>query len=297
MKHIIGMLIILTTLNAWAEDGKLHLQGSWRTEVKSAYVAEIGCVVHDDLVWENELTLRLGKTGFYGGIWSSFPFEKTNPVEPEAEEEAEAPTFEDERLANLYQLLDSTRKLCELLDPPAEPAPPFEGEIDLYFGYAHVFEKLTLDFSLLYYDFNEVGKYNDDQWSAQLIGTYTGFKWFEPYLRVNYYGETGNKSPEGGWYVFPGANFHIPLGFKLSGEKEQTLDLGIRGAWSSGVLGMDSGYIYTRLSASTDFRLWQNAFLTPSIMYQIAGLGQTGSDKDYVDGDKWVFGLGFRIEF
>jgi len=297
MKRIIGMLIILTALNAWAEDGKLQLRGSWRTEVRTAYIAEIGCVVHDDLVWENELTLRLGETGFYGGIWSSFPFEKASPVEPEAEEEAEAPTFEDERLANLYQLLDSTRQLCELLDPPAEPAPPFEGEIDFYLGYAHEFKRLTLDFSLLYYDFNEVGKYNDDQWSAQLIGTYTGFKWFEPYLRVNYYGETGSKSPEGGWYVFPGANFHVPLGFSLNGDKEQTLDLGIKGAWSSGVLGMDSGYVYTRLSASTDFQLWQNAFLTPSVTFQLASPGQTGSEKDYVDGDKWVFGLDFRVEF
>lgn len=292
---VIALVLVLT--GAWAAEGKLQINGSWRTEVKTAYIHDLGLVIHNNLIWENELVLRLGETGLYGGVWSSFPFEKAKLAEPAVEEEVEAPTFDDERLASLYQLVDSTKQLVELLNPPAEPAPPFEGEIDLYVGYIHGFKRLKLDMSLWYLDFNEVGRYDDDQWSAQAVATYTGLKWFEPYLRLNYYGETGSQSPEGGFAIYPGANFHLPLGFELSEGKEQTLDFGIQSAWSSGALGMDSGYVYTRLSAGTDIPLRKNVFLTPSIMFQLAGPGQTGGEKDYVDGNKWRFGFACRIEF
>lgn len=293
------MLIILVQIltNAWAEEevGKLQLQGNWRSEIRTTYLHDVGLVIHDDLTWENELSLKLGETGLYAGVWSAFP--ETKPIKPAAGKETQAPTFKDERLASLYQLLNSTKQLHKLLNPPPEPTPPFKGEIDFYVGYVKKFEPLTLDLSLWYYDFNEVGKYNDDQWTAQLVTTYTGFKWFEPYLRLNYYGKTGRQSPEGGFAVYPGANIKVPLGFKLTSGKQQTLNLGIQGAWSSGILRMDSGYVYTRLSASADLPIRKNMFLTPSIMYQIASPNQTGGKRDYVNGDKWRFGLACRIEF
>ncbi|MFA5029914.1 MAG: hypothetical protein WC518_04265 [Patescibacteria group bacterium] len=293
MKKIMGTILVITSIVFAAsadEAGKLQLKGSWRSEIKGAYIAEAGILVHDQPVWENELTLRFGESGWYAGIWSSFPFERQEAAEPDAE--TAATTSQVPENPDLDKLADAVGKLQLLLNPPPEPAPPFEGEIDLYLGReCQLRDWLKLDLNLSYYGFNELEKLDDDQWGAQVQATVTKAKWVEPYLKLTYYGEVGHHSPQGGWYLFPGVNFHLPLG------KEQKLDLGVRSALTTGFLGKDGGYVYTRIVVSTDFRLHEGLFLVPSLMYQIAGPGQTDGDKDYVDGNKLVAGLGLRFEF
>ncbi len=253
-----AILVVMMANWAQGEEGKLQITGSWETAVDSIYLGPEGLVLYDKPIIENSLTLS-GESGWSAGIWTAFPLQK---------------------------------------ESVAEAASVFDGEIDIFAGFEKEFGCLKLGSKLMYWVVGDLGDPADDIWSANLKVSMPKFPFVQPFAELEHCGEVGKLSPKGGNLLFAGFTRHQPLGFKLGkSEEEQALDLELRCAWSDGAFNVEPGYVYTRLTASSDFQVSKACHITPQILYQLAGSKQAGKLSDDADCEKLVARLAFRVDF
>jgi hypothetical protein len=289
-----ALLVIVGALVAEAQESKPEpsLTGTGQLSLKSAYLAQIGADVYDEPIVEGDLTLRFGESRFYFGVWFAYPFDKKPILTFEEEEESEPLVFPDPRVDRAYQLMTKVLEIDAMINPPAPPPPPFEGEIDLYLGYQLELGDFTLDTSLWYYDFNEVGEFHDDWWTSQTLATYTGWGRTVPWLQVSYYGTTGSLSPPGGWYIYGGVSQSVKL-FDRTDGTEQSLNLDFSTAWSDGkALAVDPGLVYIRAKFGTEVKLSKKTSFTTSVLWQ-----HRLADGAFADKNEVVGSFGFKVEF
>jgi len=270
------------------KDDPPTVSGSLETSVSSEYLANVGMVIDNKSIATSELKLRF-RSGWYLGIWGGFPLQKKSPVSPEEGARLE---IDDPMLAGVDSIIGSLQKIKTALNPPKPVAVPFDGEVDLYVGYKLQLTDWSIDTALLFYNFNDVGKYNDDQLVVQSGVTYEGFKHTKPWVQADYYIGTGHLAPKDSFYLYAGIDQVVKL-YRRNDGSEQTLNLGVSTAWSDGeLLGVSPGFDYVRAKANIELVLWKNASLIPSLLFQ-----HNLTDGKFAKENELVGGLAFDLKF
>lgn len=166
----------------------------------------------------------------------------------------------------------------------------FSREIDLIAGLYQQLGFAKMEFRVSYFALNFLSKSNDDvlalDWAADF--TIPHFP-VTPYLEIQYSGEVGRKSPERGWFGWPG----LKNDFSIS--KSVTLNIRAYAEFSDGALGKDPGFIYSRLQLTPTIKVGSKLSVSPTVIFQFPASNQDGKPGDYANRERVVFGLSFNF--